>query len=102
MTYRFAIFSTISIFSNTKDLFRIDLDPPRQSNIDLSNSKLTFVCNHDDTIDLFGNFLFGAIHKVRTLGRGEGGGLKAYKCVQGGGGLMPKTYVRLKKKMSVF
>ena len=56
--YRFEIFSAISIFSNTKDLFRIDLDPRRQSNIDLNKAKLTFVRNHDDTIDLFVNFLF--------------------------------------------
>ena len=49
-------FSTI--FSNMKDLFHIDVDLRRQSNIDLSNAKLTFVRNHNDTIDLFGNFLF--------------------------------------------
>ena len=46
---------------------------------------------------------FGAIHKVRTLGRGEGDQAKSVQVrTRGGGGLMPKTYVRLKKKMRVY
>ena len=46
-------------------------------------------------------FKLGAIHKVRTLGRGRGDQAKSVQ-VRTRGELMPKTYVRLKKKMRVY
>ena len=69
-------FSAIAIFSNTKDIFRIDLDldPRRQSYIDLSNGRrVTF---HSQTIGIQSIFKNNGLHTrpgLLNFTVGEGG-----------------------------